>query len=117
MFKSRKFFLVIILALIVAFVSARYMAQGTPLVTIPWGILAVVLGLIVSSRKEALTLGACLGFVASYSYLWFDSSDLTLAKAAFLVVLIVLPSLFGLLGGLLAAWVGWAVRTLLKPKE
>lgn len=108
--KTRKFLLVVIVALVAGFVSAKFMAQGNPLVTLPWGVLAFLSAFLAGSRKEAWTLGGCLGFVASYSYLWFDSSDLTTSKVIGLVFLIILPALFGLLCGLLAAWLGWVVR-------
>lgn len=70
------------------------------------------------SRSEALTLGGLLGFVASYSYLWFDNTDThTLGKTIFLIVLILLPALFGLIAGMFCSWLGWLAQKLaLKNK-
>jgi len=109
--------LVIIVALVVAFISAKLPAQGTPLVTLPWGVLAFLTAFIARSKKEALALGGCFGFVASYSYLWFDdTSSLTVSSVAVLIPLIIIPALFGLLCGLLASWLGWIVRMRFRPK-
>ena len=114
--RSTRTLIIIVVALVVAFISAKLLPQGTPLVSLPWGVLAFLTAFIAGDRKQALALGSCLGFVASYSYLWFDNaSALTLPKVALLIFLIVIPSLFGLLCGLLAAWVGWIVRKRFDP--
>jgi hypothetical protein len=105
------------LALGVAFISAKLLPQGTPLVALPWGVLAFLTAFPALDRKHALALGSCVGFVASYAYLWFDNaSTLTVPKVVILIFLIVIPSLFGLLCGLLAAWVGWIVRKRFDTK-
>jgi hypothetical protein len=112
---SKKTLLVALVALVVGFVSAKWLPQGTPLVTIPWGVLALLTTLIARSREEALTLGALLGFVTSYSYLWFDNtSPLTVSKVAVLVFLLLLPSLFGLLCGMFCSWLSWTIRMKLS---
>lgn len=109
--ETRNATLVIAASVVAAYISARFMAQGNPLVTLPWGAIALVAGFSSGSRKEAWALGGCLGFIASYAYLWFDdSSKITLSQGMYLTFLIILPSLFGLLCGLLASWAGWAVR-------
>lgn len=110
--------LVIAVALVAAFISAKWLPQGNPLVTLPWGVLALLTAFITTSRAEAITLGGCLGFVASYSYLWFDNTAThTLGKTIFLMILIILPALFGLLAGMLCSWLGWLTRAhLLKIK-
>lgn len=113
---SPKTVLVIIVALVAAFISAKLLAQGTPLVTLPWGLLAFLTAFIARNKKEALALGGCFGFVASYSYLWFDdTSRLTLSSVAVLIPLIIIPALIGLLCGLVASWLGWVVRQRLAP--
>ncbi len=110
--KTRKALVIVILAAIAGFISAKYMAQGNPLVTIPWGVLAFGTAFVAANKREALTLGSCVGLVASYSYLWFDHTGaLTAAKVAFLILLILLPALFGLVCGLLCAWLGWVLKT------
>lgn len=41
---------VVAVALVAGFVSAKYMAQGTPLVTIPWGVIAFAIGLLARTK-------------------------------------------------------------------
>jgi hypothetical protein len=95
------------LAVVVGFVSAKYLAQGTALVSVPWGVIALLLGAFSPTRRQALLVGAVFGFLVSYAYLWFDdTSALTPAKAAQLALLIMAPAAFGLLCGAAAAWVG-----------
>lgn len=109
--KTTRTLLTAVLAIVAGFVSAKWLAQGNPLVVLPWGVLALLAAFIARSKREALTLGGCLGFIASYSYLWFDNTDhLTPSKVAILTLLILLPALFGLLCGLLCSWLGWWVR-------
>lgn len=116
--KPVKILLVGAVSLAAALISAKLLAQGTPLVTLPWGLLAFLSACIASSKKEALTLGGYLGFVTSYAYLWFDNtSHLSVTKVAILIVLLILPALFGLLCGLLLAWLGWAVRKWFRFKK
>jgi hypothetical protein len=114
---TKKSLLAIAVAIITAFISAKFLIQGTPLVSVPWGILAFLVALIAQTKREALTLGGIFGFVVSYSYLWFDNgSKLTPTKIAVLIPLIILPALFGLLCGLLCSWLGWFARTHLSRK-
>lgn len=95
--------------------SAKWLPQGNPLVTLPWGVLAFLIAFTAMSKGEAITLGGCIGFVASYSYLWLDNTDAhTLGKTMFLIVLIILPALFGLLAGMVCSWLGWLVRKPLR---
>ena len=109
--KTTRALLTVTIAIAAGFVSAKWLAQGNPLVVLPWGALALLTAFIARSKHEALTLGGCLGFIASYSYLWFDNTDhITPSKVAILIFLILLPALFGLLCGLLCSWLGWWVR-------
>ncbi len=110
--KTKKFLLVLAVSIVAGFISAKFLAQGNPLVALPWGVLAFVAAFFAKSKREALALGGSVGFVASYAYLWFDNTaKLTLAKIITLTFLIVLPALFGFLCGLLCSWLGWATRT------
>jgi hypothetical protein len=116
--KTYRALAVIVIAIIAAFISAKWLAQGNPLVTLPWGVLAFLVAFLSKSRREALTLGSLLGFVASYSYLWFDNTDThTLGKTMLLVALIVVPALFGLLAGMLCSWLGWLASKPLHKNE
>lgn len=108
-----KFIIVTIIALVAAYISAKFLVQGNPIVAVPWGILAFLSAFIAKKKNESLLLGGCIGFVASYSYLWFDNTSIprVLSKILFLVVLVILPALFGLLCGTLCAWLGWGVKS------
>lgn len=96
-----------VLAAVLGYISARFLPQGNPLVTIPWGIAAVALGYAASRRTTALAAGSLVGFVASYAYLLSDTTGHIGAK---IILVIALPATFGLLCGGLAAWIGWRIR-------
>lgn len=113
--------LVIAAAIVMAFLSANLLFNGSVWNVIPWGILAFATAFLGSNRREALTFGALFGFVVSYAFLWFDNTgQKTLSTVLVLIALVILPSLFGALCGLLAAWIGWIVRRVAlwpKPRE
>lgn len=102
---------VAVVALAVAYISAKFMPQGTPFVTIPWGVIALGIGLYTQSKKRALVLGGLFGFAASYGYLWFDDTS---GKSFLLLVVILLPATFGLLCGLSVSWASWSIRSRTK---
>jgi len=109
--KTKKALVVSIAAVAAAFISAKLLVQGSALVAIPWGILALLCAFTASSKQQALALGGLFGFLVSYSYLWFDdTSRLTAGRAAMLILLITLPALFGLGCGLALSWLGWMLR-------
>lgn len=117
MLKSRNALIIFAVAIIVAFISAKPFASLNALVVILWGILALLIAFVAKSKKETLTLGALFGFVVSYAYLWFnDTSSYTFAKIVFLIMLIILPSAFGLLCGLLMSWIGWIIKSKTSHK-
>ncbi|HEV2235145.1 MAG TPA: hypothetical protein VGR57_00660 [Ktedonobacterales bacterium] len=102
---------VLVVALVMAWISAKLLFNGSVWNIVPWGILAFATAFFATSRREARALGALFGFVVSYAFLWFDNtSTLTPSKVLVLVPLIVLPALFGALCGFLAAWLGWLAR-------
>jgi apolipoprotein N-acyltransferase len=110
--KSRNALVVLVVAIVVAYISAKPFAQANAWVAIPWGILALLIAYLAKNKKESLILGGLFGFVVSYSYLWFnDTSSYTFAKIVFLICLIILPSAFGMLCGLLASWLGWTIKS------
>lgn len=111
MLKSRNALIVVAVALIAAFISAKPFAQANAWVVIPWGILAILIAFLAKSKRESLLLGGLFGFVISYSYLWFnDTSSYTAKKIIFLALLIIVPAAFGLLCGLLGSWLGWIIK-------
>lgn len=108
---TRKALLAAVLAIILGFISARFLPQGNPFVTVPWGIAAFVFAFFAVNRREAVLLGGAVGFIASYAYLWFDhSGSLSLSQFVALVLIIILPSLFGLVCGAVCALLGWIIR-------
>lgn len=110
-FMTRKALLAITVAVILGFISARFLPQGNPFVTVPWGIAAILFAFFAVNRREALLLGGAVGFIASYAYLWFDhTGSLSLGQFIALVLIIILPSLFGLVCGAICAWLGWVIR-------
>ena len=111
-------FLVIGVAIVMAFISAKLLFNGSVVNVVPWGILAFATSFLASSKREAWTLGGIFGFVVSYAFLWFDNTGTkTLSTILILIPLIILPALFGALCGFLAAWLGWTLRRLLKIQK
>jgi hypothetical protein len=111
-------FLVIGMAIVMAFISAKLLFNGSVVNVVPWGILAIATSFLASSKREAWTLGGIFGFVVSYAFLWFDNTDTkTISTILILIPLILLPALFGALCGFLAAWLGWTLRRLFKIQK
>ncbi|MDQ4215027.1 hypothetical protein [Microbacterium capsulatum] len=97
----------VVLALVLGVVSALWLPQGTALVTIPWGLAALLLGASMRRARPALLVGGVFGFVAAYSYLWADDRALPSGvRLLQLALVIVLPAAFGFCCGAAAAWVG-----------
>jgi hypothetical protein len=110
--------LVIGVAIVMAFISAKFLFNGSVLNVVPWGILAFATSLLASNRREAWMLGGIFGFVVSYAFLWFDNSGTkTISTILILIPLIILPALFGALCGFLTAWLGWMLRKLFKIQK
>ncbi len=110
--------LVVGVALVMAFISAKVLFNGSVANVVPWGILAIATSFLASRRREAWMFGGIFGFVVSYAFLWFDNTDTkTLRLVLILIPLIIAPALFGALCGFLAAWLGWIVRQLFKTQR
>lgn len=112
-------FVVFAVAIIMAFLSAKALFNGSVWNVVPWGILAFATAFLALSRRQAWAFGGLFGFVVSYAFLWFDNSGTkTLSTVLILIPLVVLPALFGALCGFLAAWLGWIVRqAVVRPKR
>ena len=116
--RSFRVWLVIGSAIVMAFLSAKALFNGTAWNVLPWGILAFATAYLASNRREAWTFGGLFGFVVSYAFLWFDNTGTkTLSSVAILIPLIFAPALFGALCGFLAAWLGWIIRQAVKPRQ
>ena len=113
--RSRRTWLVVGVALLMAFISARFLFNGSVTNIVPWGILAFATAFVASNVRQSLLLGAIFGFVVSYAFLWFDNTgQKTLTSVLILIPLIILPALFGALCGLVLAWLGWLARRLIS---
>lgn len=110
--KSPIILIIILVALVMAFISSHYLFNGSVINAFIWGILAFATSFIAKTKKESLIFGGVFGFVVSYSFLWFDDKSISASKIAILIPLIVLPALFGMFCGILAAWVGWKTKEL-----
>jgi hypothetical protein len=110
--------LVIGMAVVMAFISAKVLFNGSVANVVPWGILAFTTSFLASRRREAWMFGGIFGFVVSYAFLWFDNTGTkTLGTVLILIPLIILPALFGALCGFLLAWLGWIVQRLFKTQR
>lgn len=107
----KHYWLVIGIALLVAFINARLGFDSLLQCAIPWAIIAFAIAFFVSSRGNALRLSGIFGFVVSYAFLWFDNRAIkSVMQVLILIPLIILPALFGLLCGLLCGYLGWRVK-------
>lgn len=106
--------LVVGVAVVMAFISANYLFNASVANIVPWGILAFATAFVASTMRQSLLYGALFGFVVSYAFLWFNNtSQKTLSTVLILIPLILLPALFGALCGLALAWLGWLARRLI----
>lgn len=109
---------VVCVAIVMAYVSAHVLFNGSAENTPLWGILAFLTAWLATSRRQAWLFGGIFGFVVSYAFLWFDNTGTkTLSMVAVLIPLIILPALFGALCGFLAGWLGWVVRQAVRPQK
>jgi hypothetical protein len=111
---SKKYWSVIFAALVMAYISSRYLFVGSGLSVIPWGLLGILLGTIVAQdKREAYMIGAIYGFTLSFSFLWIDKAGHTsLTQFLFLLVIITLLGVFGAGCGALCSHIGYALRKL-----
>lgn len=109
--RSIRAIVVVCAAIIMAFLSAKVLFNGSAENTPIWGVLAALTAWLATSRRQAWVFGGVFGFVVSYAFLWFDNTGTkTLSMVLVLIPIIILPALFGALCGFLAAWLGWTVR-------
>ena len=117
-FISRRSITVFVIAIVMGFISGKFLFHGSALNILPWGILALMTAFIATNKRQALTFGGLFGFIVSYSFLWFNNSNIkSVGQVLFLIVLVTLPALFGLLCGLIAAGLGWKIRSVIKKQN
>jgi hypothetical protein len=81
---------------------------GPVFVLLPWAIIGCLLGLYSPTKKSALCNGAAYGFSIAYSFMlagYSGTAPITTRLAPFMVL-----GLVGALGGLVLAYVGWAIK-------
>ncbi|MGC7873358.1 hypothetical protein ACPUYX_17765 [Desulfosporosinus sp. SYSU MS00001] len=109
-----------LLALATAFIFSRLgIAQGKALLNaVPWGILVLlVTAWLGTGNRDSLRLGAVFGFLVSYAYLWFDNNNIhSFTQVLILIPLIILPSMFGLLCGIVLGYFGWEIKQMFITK-
>jgi hypothetical protein len=105
-------------ALVMGFISAKYLFNRSALNVIPWGIVAITTASLASNRREAMTFGGQFGCVVSFVFLYFNNTNpKTLPNVIVLAPLAGAAALFGLLCGMLAAWAGWHIRSATTEKQ
>jgi len=107
----KRYYFIIGIALIVAFINAQLRLDSLLQATIPWGIIAFVIAFFASSKHDSLKLSGTFGFIVSYAFLWFDNRGIkSLIQVLVLIPLVIVPSLFGLLCGAVLGYLGWYFR-------
>lgn len=109
--KRSVYLLPIIAALIMSYISSRYLFVGSALSLIPWSILALLCGVLARSKKEAVRLGAVYGFSQTFIFLWIDKAGkITLPQFFILLAIISGLGVVAACGTAVAARLGWMIR-------
>jgi len=95
---KRLYILPVVVALIMSFVSSRWLFVGSGLNLIPWGLLALSFGTIAKNKRDALWLGALYGFSQAFIFLWVDKAG-SITFSQFLLLLVVITGLGIVAGG------------------
>lgn len=108
------YFLPLVVAAIMSYLSSRYIFVGSALSLLPWGILALCWGLLASNKKQAKQLGAMYGFFQSFIFLWIDKAGgITFIQFLLLVVIITTLSLAAALCAAVAARISFAAKEVI----
>jgi hypothetical protein len=111
----RPYLLIILSAILMAFMSAHYIWHGDARNVIPWGILTIGSSLLAATKTQSWKFGAVFGFSVSYCFLWFDNTDpLSLHQFIQLFLIIPLPSLFGALCGALLSRLAFSIKRVAR---
>lgn len=111
-----RYAVVIFGALAMTFISAHFLFGGSVANVLPWGILALLCGLLAQNKRDAWKLGAVFGFCLSFFFLWLDKTGhISLRQFFGLLVIIPLPSLFGALCGAVLSRLTFGLRHFRKP--
>jgi hypothetical protein len=87
--KRPLYLLPVLVALIMSYISSRYLFVGSGLSLIPWGLLALSFGLIAQTKQDAVRSGAIYGFSQAFIFLWIDKAgSITFMQFVILIVII-----------------------------
>lgn len=113
-----RYWATVLIALVTAFIFGRLNIGQLLPNAVPWGILVLLVTALLGTGKcDALRLGAVFGFLVSYAYLWFDNRNIhSVSQVLTLILLIILPAMFGLLCGTALGYLGWRLRRLFMRK-
>lgn len=112
---NKKYYVAVIVALVMAFVSAKFLFGGSVRNVIPWGLLTLIWGFAATNKSESWKLGAAYGFSLSFFFLWFDKSGHTSLKQFLeLVIITALASLFGAFCGALLSRFAYTINRSIK---
>ena len=101
-------------ALVMSYISSRYLFVGSALSLIPWGVLVLSWGIVAHSKTEATRLGAIYGFSQAFVFLWIDKrGHISLSQFVILFGIISALGLLAAASGALVARVSyWAKISL-----
>lgn len=102
---------ILLIALILAALTAKVLFVGKWIVPVLWGIVGVVIGRMWgTAKKDALRIGALYGAVISLAFLLFAKDwSIPITKAGSYMLFLAIGTAFGALCGGLASWV-WGTR-------
>jgi uncharacterized membrane protein YccF (DUF307 family) len=102
------------LGAILGLLGARYLFVGSGLSLVPWGLVAILVGVLARSRRAALGGAAAYGFALSFTFIvaGYDGSATVMSRLPFFAVL----GLVGAACAALLALVGSLVPTATRGR-
>ena len=106
----KKTLVVIIIAILLAFIATRFLFVGSALTLIPWCITGLLIGYWSANKKTALFYGAIYGFILSFSFMFFgyNGSASIISRFPFFALL----GLFGAVCGIVLGVLGSIVKKI-----
>ena len=92
--------------------GARYLFVGSSLSLVPWGLVAVVVGVLAHSRRAALAGAAAYGFALAFTFMvaGYDGTATVLSRVPFFAILGLVGAACAALLALLGSLVATATR-------
>lgn len=96
---------------VIALLISQILLSGSVKSLIPWGLVAVLLGYLASSRKESIISGAVYGFIVSFVFmLGYAGTAPEVSRIPFFAAI----GLFGALCAMLASFIVFIIKSKLK---